>query len=161
MLEALLNSVTPCLPFDIQNILPPKLITSSVALSHFTCAQLCDPWTVARQVALSMEFSRQEYWSGVPCPPPGDLPYRVIKPASLCLLHWQADSLPLSHLRSPQALRAGKSFCLVGLTTEGLGGQQAFSARCIHISPLVWISFPFRSPQRTERSSLCYIVGSH
>ena len=32
------------------------------------------PWTVARQASLSMEFSRQEYWSGLPCPPPGDLP---------------------------------------------------------------------------------------
>ena len=31
-------------------------------------------WTVAHQVALSMEFSRQEYWNGLPCPPPGDLP---------------------------------------------------------------------------------------
>ena len=35
----------------------------------------CDPpWTVALQAALSMEFSRQEHWSGLPCPPPGDLP---------------------------------------------------------------------------------------
>ena len=83
MLVALLNSVTPWLTFDIQNVLPPKLITSSVALSHFSCAQLCDPWTVAHQVALSVEFSRQEYWSAVPCPPPVDLPYLVIKPASL------------------------------------------------------------------------------
>ena len=32
------------------------------------------PWTVARQAPLSMEFSRQEYWSGLPFPPPGDLP---------------------------------------------------------------------------------------
>ena len=32
------------------------------------------PWTVARQASLSMGFSRQEYWSGLPCPPPGDLP---------------------------------------------------------------------------------------
>ena len=32
------------------------------------------PWTVARQAPLSMGFSRQEYWSGLPCPPPGDLP---------------------------------------------------------------------------------------
>ena len=31
-------------------------------------------WTVARQAPLSMEFSRQQYWSGLPCPPPGDLP---------------------------------------------------------------------------------------
>ena len=32
------------------------------------------PWTAARQAPLSMGFSRQEYWSGLPCPPPGDLP---------------------------------------------------------------------------------------
>ena len=40
-------------------------------------------WTVACQAPLSMEFSRQEYWSGLPCPPPGDLPKPGIEPASL------------------------------------------------------------------------------
>ena len=40
-------------------------------------------WTVARQAPLSMGFSRQEYWSGLPCPPPGDLPDPGIKPAPL------------------------------------------------------------------------------
>ena len=40
------------------------------------------PWTVARQAALSMEFSRQEYWSGVPFPPSGDLPDPRIEPVS-------------------------------------------------------------------------------
>ena len=39
--------------------------------------------TVARQASLSMEFSRQEYWSGLPCPPPGALPDPGIKPTSL------------------------------------------------------------------------------
>ena len=39
-------------------------------------------WTIARQAPLSMEFSRQEYWSGLPFPPPGDLPDPGIKPAS-------------------------------------------------------------------------------
>ena len=47
-----------------------------------------------------MEFPRQEFWSGSPIPPPGDIPNPGIKPASLCLLHWQDDSLPLSHLES-------------------------------------------------------------
>ena len=47
-------------------------------------------WTLARQTLLSMEFSRQEYWSGLPCPPPGDLPNPGIEPRSLAL---QADSL--------------------------------------------------------------------
>ena len=41
------------------------------------------PWTVARQAPLSMGFSRQEYWSGLPCPPPGDLPNPGIEPVSL------------------------------------------------------------------------------
>ena len=53
-------------------------------------------WTVACQAPLSMGFSRQEHWTGLPCPPPGDLPDPGIKPTSLCLLHWQADSLPLA-----------------------------------------------------------------
>ena len=48
------------------------------------------------QAPRSMEFSRQEYWSALPCPPPGDLPNAGIEPTSLtCLLHWQACSLPL------------------------------------------------------------------
>ena len=40
-------------------------------------------WTVACQAPLSVEFSRQEYWSGLPFPTPGDLPNTEIKPASL------------------------------------------------------------------------------
>ena len=43
---------------------------------------------------LSMGFSRQEYWSGLPCPPPGDLPVPGIKPTSCVTPALQADSLP-------------------------------------------------------------------
>ena len=44
-------------------------------LSRFSCVRLfATLWTVACQVPLSIGFSRQEYWSGLPCPPPGDLP---------------------------------------------------------------------------------------
>ena len=39
-----------------------------------SCLILCDPCTVARQAPLSVGFSRQEHWTGLPCPPPGDLP---------------------------------------------------------------------------------------
>ena len=49
------------------------------------------PWTVACQAPLSMEFSRQEYWSALPFPSPGDLPNPGIEPRSPVL---QADSLP-------------------------------------------------------------------
>ena len=41
------------------------------------------PWTVARQAPQSKGFSRQDYWSGLPFPPPGDLPDPGIEPASL------------------------------------------------------------------------------
>ena len=53
-------------------------------LSHFSCVQLsATPWTVARQAPLSMGFSRQEYWSGLPCPPSGALPDPGIETVSL------------------------------------------------------------------------------
>ena len=54
------------------------------------------PWTAACQAPLSMGFSRQVYWSGLPCPPE-DLPNPRIKPASLVSPALQTDSLPLSH----------------------------------------------------------------
>ena len=56
-----------------------------------SCLTLATPWTVARKVPLSMGFSRQEFWSGLPFPSPGDLPDPGIKPMSSA---WQADSLP-------------------------------------------------------------------
>ena len=55
------------------------------------------PWTVALQVPLSMGYFRQEYWSGLPFPPPGDLPNPGIEPVSPAPPALQADSLPLSH----------------------------------------------------------------
>ena len=53
-------------------------------LSHFSFVRLfVTQWTVGCQVPLSMGFSRKEYWSGLPCPPSGNLPYPGIEPASL------------------------------------------------------------------------------
>ena len=48
-----------------------------------SCPTLCNPRTVAHQAPLSMGFSRQEYWTGLPCPPPGDLPNPGTEPSSL------------------------------------------------------------------------------
>ena len=53
-------------------------------------------WTIAYQSPLSMGFSRQEYWGGLPCPPPGDLPGPGIEPMSPVSL-----PLPVNHLGSP------------------------------------------------------------
>ena len=67
----------------------------------FRCSFVSDsfvtPWAVACQPPLAMGFPRQEYWSGLPFPPPGDLLHPGIQPKSPAL---QADSLQLSHCRS-------------------------------------------------------------
>ena len=65
------------------------IYTTVLSVSHVQL--FATPWTVAHQAPLSMGSSRQEYWSGLPCPPPGSLPNGGIKPRSLAL---QADSLP-------------------------------------------------------------------
>jgi len=53
------------------------------AKSLQSCLTLLTLWTRACQAPLSMGFSRQEYWSGLPCPPPGDLPNPGLEPTSL------------------------------------------------------------------------------
>ena len=85
-------------------------------LSHFSCvrvfghnyglqpARLLCPWG----------FSKQEYWVGWPCPPPGDLPNS--RTELLCLLHWQAGSLPLVPPRSDQDFLS----CLVPKGSRGV-----------------------------------------
>ena len=74
-------------------------------LSHFSYLQLFGTlWTVARQAPLSMGFFRQEYWSELSCPPPGDLPDPRIEPLSPMAPALQADSLPLSHRGNPVSI---------------------------------------------------------
>ena len=68
------------------------------AKSLQSCSALCNPMDCSCQAPLSMGFARQEYWNGLPCPPPGTLPNLGIKPMSPAL---QVDSLPLSHWGSP------------------------------------------------------------
>ena len=60
--------------------------------------------SVACQAPLSMGFSRQEYWSDLPCPPPGDLPDPGIKLHLSHLLHWQVGSLPWVQPEKPHEL---------------------------------------------------------
>ena len=72
------------------NLLPH--INESEQVKLLSCVRLfVTPWTVAHQDPPSMEFSRQEYWSGLPFPSPEDRPYPGIEPKSAAL---QADALP-------------------------------------------------------------------
>ena len=77
-------------------------------LSRFSHVQLFGtPWTVARQAPLSVGFSRQEYWSGLPCLPPGESS-QASDQTRVCLLYWQAGSLPLA---PPGKLGEGHFVC--------------------------------------------------
>ena len=72
------------------------LITSVLSDSFLTL------WTIAHQAPLSMGFSRQEYWSGLPIPSPGDLPNPGMEPVSPVTSALQTDSLPAEPLGKPQ-----------------------------------------------------------
>ena len=88
-----------------ESLLPPSFILTPLHMRCGLCVSVCvcvlnavqlfeTPWTVA---SLSLGFPRQQYWSRLLFPPPGVLP----NPGkNLCLLHWQADSLPLRYLGS-------------------------------------------------------------
>ena len=71
-----------------------------------SCLTLCNLWTVAHQAPLSMGFSRQEYWSGLLCPPPGDLPNAGIEPIPPVSPALQAGSLPTEPPGTPRVQRA-------------------------------------------------------
>ena len=84
------------------SVLQPKclntryLIYSASLLSLFSCVQLFGtPWTVARQAPLFMRFSREKYWSRLPCLLQGIFPNQGLNPHLLCLLQRLAGSLPL------------------------------------------------------------------
>ena len=74
-------------------------------LSRLSCVRLfATPWTVAHQAPLSMEFSRQECWSGLPFPSPGNLPNPGTEPESPASPAFRVDSLLLSHQESSGCL---------------------------------------------------------
>ena len=76
-------------------------------LSRFGSVQFfATPWTVSHPAPLSMRFSRQEYWSGLSCPPPGDLPHPRMEPTfshvywidkQIVYHTWEAFHVALSH----------------------------------------------------------------
>ena len=69
--------------FNVKDLAEKLIIVFSL---HAKSLQLCSTltlWTIAHQASLSMGISRQEYWNGLPCPSPGDLPNLGIEPASL------------------------------------------------------------------------------
>ena len=117
------------LKLDFSNLLfSPSAMSNSFA----------NPWTVAHEAPLSIEFSKQEHWSGLPCIPPGELPNPQVEPASLTLgrqtlYHWATCKAPLklkeatNHLNI--LLKCGFSFCEVWAGTL----DSVFPAGCQEI----------------------------
>ena len=87
ILQHLLTS-PPWIPLDDYLVIYLSLfiymcVCAACLITHFSCAQLdVTPWTVVYQAPLSMGFSRQAYWRGLPCPPPGDFPDPWIEPTT-------------------------------------------------------------------------------
>ena len=79
------------------------MLSCSVGADSFST-----PWTVACQAPLSMGFSRQEYWSGLPSLLQGIFPTQG---SNLRLLHWQVDSSPLSHLQFSSVAQSCLTLC--------------------------------------------------
>ena len=115
-------------------------------LSQFSCARLfVTLWAIARQAPLSMEFSRQEYRNGLPCPPLGNLPNPGVK--CLCLLHWQATSLPL--------VPPGKPLYIMRVVNK----SESRSVMSNYLQPHELYS-PWNSPgQNTGEGSLSLLQG--
>ena len=88
---------------DRKKSLKTKQTYSCAVLSHFSHVQLFVTLsTIACQAPLSMGFSRQEYWSGLPCPPPGNLPNPATEPMSSVSPALQVDCLPTEPPGKPQ-----------------------------------------------------------
>ena len=88
------------------------------------------PWIVACQAALSMGFSRQEYWSRLPCPAPGDLPDLGSKMHLLWLLHCRQILYLLSHQESPYYRQS--EGCKPGMCKMKHGTQEENTRICMH-----------------------------
>ena len=98
--------------FSVLHILNMMSI-KKVKVKSLSCVWLfATPWTVAYQAPPSMGFSRQEYWSGLPFPSPGDLPDPGIEPGSSA---FQADAL------TSELLMMGIGFCFVFFFFDMLG----------------------------------------
>ena len=79
-----------------------QLVVKCVHVRMLSCVRLfATPWTVAHEAHLSMELYRQDYWSGLPFPPPEDLPDPGMEAASSVFPALSVNSLPLNPLGSP------------------------------------------------------------
>ena len=112
-----------------------------VCLVTQSCPTLCDPCgLLPARLLCPWGFSRQEYWSGLPCPPPGDLPNPGIKPRSP---KFQVDSLLSEPPGNPKNTRVGSLFLL-----QGIFPTQESNQGLLHCRPILYqLSYPEALPK--------------
>ena len=119
---------------------PLPAVPKSIVKSLSRVWLFVTPWTVAHQAPLSMEFSREEYCSRLPCPSPGDLPDPGIEPQSLPL---QAD-YHLRHQGSQSALKAKCFSCFLCSSLVGEPSSEFGWGLYLHIwSLFTYLMWPF------------------
>ena len=131
---------SPLLMRTLEEAVPSLGVTLCCAESLSRVRLFVTPWTVTRQAPLSMGFSRQEYWRGVPYPPPGGLPDPEIEPRSPAL---QADSLPSEKPEQMHLCSFQKSTLNISVS-----GQNIISSLLVHPE----------SPGRTYQTVYCFAL---
>ena len=135
-------------PIITLSICIPRVCTCM--LNHFSCVRLfATPWTVALQAPLSVVFSRQEYWNGLPFPSPRGLPNPGIESVSPMSPVLQADSLPLSHQGSPCISHLVSNAVLLGVRTDPVVLGQDAQNMAAWIQSFVAGAFPALSSTET------------
>ena len=125
----------------------PELARTCCLVTHSCLFET--PWTVVHQTPLSMEFPKQEYWSGLPCLSPEDISYPGVKPASPALAGRVFTHQP-----------PGKPSLEHGWFTILCQFLQCSNMNPLYIliHPAFWIFFPFRPPQSTKQGSQNYFI---
>ena len=122
---------------------------------------LCETlWTLANQAPLSVGFSRQENWSGLPFPTPGIFLTQRLNPCLLSLLHWQADSLPTALPDELLLINQANGWLNPGLQHCRWILYQLSHHGCPRI--LEWVAYPFSrgsSQPRNQTRASCIAGG--
>ena len=130
-------------------------------LSRFSCVRLfATPQTVALQALLSVVFSRQEHWNGLPFPSPRGLLNPGIEPVSPMSPALQADSLPLSHQGSPGVSHLVSNAVLLGVRTDPVMLGQDAQAVAAQIESFVAGGLPALSSAETVQMQVQIWPGS-
>ena len=125
-----------------------------------SCLTLFNPWTVAHQAPLSIGFSRQEHWSGLPFPSPGDLPDPGIEPTSPALAGGFFNTEPQGKSLCTGVYKVAQSCTnLCDTMHHSLPGSSVH--RILQARTLEWVAFPFSrgSSQPRDQTQVSCIVG--